>query len=199
MRFSILLAGLAAVTAVACGGSDDGGKGGSSAPGKVESGAPASTPATQLTDAQVKSFCDSASQAAAATLESGEARQAMCGFSGYFVASLGAASGGGDPAATCKMVYDECLKAPAETTQSECTKPSSTCTATVGEIETCLNDSMAQLQQMLKTLPGCDDVGKDVQDPMLGMGETPPSCQVVEEKCPEVLDDVPDPSAMMGG
>lgn len=200
MRFSILLAGLAAVAAVACGGSDEGGKGGgSTTPGKVESGAPASTPANQLTDAQVKSFCDSASQAFGATLSSGEAQQGLCGFSAYFVASLGSASGGGDPAATCKMVYDECLKTPPQSTQEECTKPSATCTATVGEIEACLNDSMAQLQQMLKSLPGCDDVGTQVEDPMLGTGEQPASCQVVQQKCPEALDEVPDLGSMVGG
>jgi hypothetical protein len=186
--------GMLAVTAAAC-GSDDGDKGGSGA-SKIESGAPASTPANQLSDSQVKAFCDSAARAGAAAFGTQDAKQALCGFSGYF---LSLASGGsGDAAGVCKMAYDECLKAPAETSTSTCEKPSATCTATIGEIEACLNDSMAQVSQMLEALPGCDDVGKPLDGAAPTEQQSPASCQVVQQKCPEALDQVPDPSASFG-
>lgn len=179
------------LAAVAC-GSDDGGKGGSGT-SKIESGAPASTPANQLSDSQVKAFCDSAAKAGAAALGTQDAKQALCGFSGYFLATL-ASSSGGDGASACKTAYDECLKAPAETSTSTCEKPSATCTATIGEIEACLNDSMAQVSQILKSLPGCDDVGKPLDGAAPTEDQSPASCQVVKQKCPEALDQVPDPT-----
>jgi hypothetical protein len=193
MRFSIILVGLAAVAAVACGGSDDE-KPGSSAPGKVDSGIPASTPAGSLTDAQAADFCKSAAAAAATTFGSAEAKGALCGFTAYAFSSLG----GDDAATACKTIYDECVKAPGETTEDECMKPSAACTATVGELEACFNDSMAQFKQSLSSLPGCDDVGKMVEEPMTD-DSMPASCAVVEQKCPEALNDIPDPSSMLGG
>jgi hypothetical protein len=209
MRFSMLLVGLSAMAAVACGGSDDndggGGAGkagsgtagtgsgsGGTGSGNVDSGSPEGTPANELTDAQVQAFCDSVGKATEAAIGA-DAQAATCGFSAYFVATLS----GGD-AAACQMAYDECASAPPDTTSEECTKPSDTCTATVGEIEACLSDSLAQMKQLLAALPGCDDLGKDVGEPSLE-SESPASCAVVQEKCPEALDNVPDSSAMDGG
>ena len=195
MRLSTFFAGLAAVAAVACGGSDDGGKG-SAGPGKVDSGVPASKPANELTDAEVQSLCKSLGEAASLAFDSGQGKQAMCGFSAYFLASFVPGDNQGE---VCSMAYDECLKQPAEVTQEECDKPSSSCTATIGEIETCYNDSLAQVQEMLNVLPGCDDVGTEYEEPATGNDASPASCKVVQEKCPEALDDVPTPLSAMGG
>lgn len=218
MRFSMLLVGLSAVVAVACGGSDEGSDGGGagkagsgtagagsgssgsgsgtggSGSGSVDSGAPEGTPANELTDAQVTALCESMGKAAQTALGA-DAQEATCGFTAYFVASL---TPEGDAAAACQTAYDECLREPTDTTQEECTKPSESCTATVGEIEACLNDSLAQVKKLLSGLPGCEDVGKDVGTPSLG-GTSPPSCQVVQEKCPEVLDNVPDSAETLPG
>jgi len=220
MRFSMLLVGLAATAAVACGGSDDNGGGGSagksgsgtagsmnsagsnssggsgtagtgsgsggtgsSAPGKVDSGAPDDTPAGELTDAQFDALCKSLGETAGTVLGA-DAKKATCGFAAYFATTLSGAMG--DQAATaCKMAYDECLAEADETTDDECTKPSESCTATVGEIETCLNDTIVQSKAAIAQLPGCDDLGKEYEAP--AESQPPASCQVVQEKCPEVL------------
>lgn len=192
MRFSMILVGLAAA-AVACGGSDGDDKpGAGSAPAKVDSGIPASTPAGTISDAEAADFCASVGAAVDATFGGAEVEGAMCGFTAYAFAALA----GGD-AASCQAAYDECLKAPTETME-KCSKPSAACTATVGEIEACFNDSMVQVKQLLSALPGCDDVGKMADGPMLE-GASPASCEVVQQKCPEALDDIPDLSSMFDG
>lgn len=191
MRFALWAVGLSVVMTVACGGSDDGGGGGAGTE-TVDSGLPPGTPANQLTDAQAEALCQSAGKAADAAVGA-SAQQATCGFAAYFAASF---SPGGDAAAACKMAYDECLKQPLDTTE-KCTKPRSTCTATVGEIEACLNDSFVQIKQLLAGLPGCDDVGKDVAEPSL-QSTSPASCDVVKAKCPEVLANVPDSGTFPG-
>jgi hypothetical protein len=185
MRFSMVLMGIAGLLAVAC-GSDDDKSNGSSGSTTVDSGVADDKVANQLTDQEAQRVCESVGKAAEAALGGAEAQKATCGFTAYTLASF---AGGDDPAAACKMAYDECLKAPQDTTGGECTNPTSTCTATVGEIEKCFTDTLSQLSQLLSTLPGCDDVGKDVTPPSTE-GTSPPSCEVVQEKCPEVLSDM---------
>lgn len=161
-----------------------GGGTGSGTPGKVDSGAPDNTPASELTDEQFDALCKSLGQTAGAVLGE-DAKKATCGFAAYFATTLSGAMGDA-AAAACKMAYDECLADPEETTDDECTKPSSSCTATVGEIETCLNDTIVQSKAAFAELPGCDDLGKEFETP--AESQPPASCQVVQEKCPEVLE-----------
>jgi hypothetical protein len=183
MRFSMVLMGMVGLLAVACGSDDD--KGGSGGSTTVDSGVAEDKVANQLTDQEAKQVCESVGKAAEAALSGADAQKATCGFTAYTLASF---TGGDDPAAACKMAYDECLKAPQESTGGECTNPTATCTATVGEIEKCFTDTLSQLKALFSTLPGCDDVGKDVTPP--SQGTSPASCKVVQEKCPEVLSDM---------
>jgi hypothetical protein len=191
MRFSTLFAaGILATAAVACGGDDDKG----STPSKVSSGAPAATVGSDLTPAQAESLCESIGKAAQSAFSSTDAKSAMCGFSAYFISAL---AGGEDAAQACKAAYDDCMKQPAqETSSGMCTEPSENCKATAGEIEACMNDSMAVLVQTFKSLPGCDDVGKDAE-PTPTEPTQPTSCKVVEEKCPEILENVPSATSEM--
>lgn len=214
MRLSMFLVGLAATAAVACGGSDDnsgggtagkggsaaagtssggtsstagtgsgGGGSGSAAPGKVDSGAPDNTPASDLTDDQVAAFCDSLGKAAQDVIGA-DAKKATCGLAAYVATAFSGAMGA-EAAMVCKSSYDECLAEPDETDE-ECTKPSDSCTATVGELEACMNDTLTQAKAALVGLPNCDDLGKEIELP--AEGESPASCKVVEQKCPEALE-----------
>lgn len=192
MRISMVLAGLVAFSAVACGGSsDDGGKSSTT----VNTSIPEDTKGSELTQAQTDELCDAAEAVAEATFSESQIKPTMCGFAAWSQASAF------NMPSKCQDFYNECLKEPVEssgdppvTEEGQCTKPSSTCTATVGEIEKCINDSFAQAKAMFAKFPGCADVGEEFSLEDLGSQESPASCKVVEAKCPEALQTTPTPS-----
>ena len=111
-----------------------------------------------------------------------------CRFSGFLAAALGGADTDAAARAACKAAYDECAAAPAETTE-KCSKPTGMCTATVGELEACANDSTKAVEQLTNSIPSCaeltladlmDSGGGDDMTP-----EDPASCKTVETKCPD--------------
>jgi hypothetical protein len=109
--------------------------------------------------------------------------------------SSGDGDGDGDGDGGSGKIETECMKAPAESDGAEpCETPSSSCTATVGELQTCWNDAMAEGLAALAAMPGCEDVGKgsdvgpeDAPAEEEAEEAMPASCQVVEQKCPEAL------------
>jgi hypothetical protein len=202
-----------ALAVVACGGSDDdggknnggsggtssssagtspsGGKGGSTSNtggsgngsgGNLSTGVPDDTTLDSLSDDQLGQVCDAIGahyQAQAGTLP--------CRLAGMFAAAFSGAETDADARAACKGAYDSCVASPSEETQT-CEKPSGECTATIGELEACLNDSDAALQQFYATFPSCEtltladlmDSGEDITQP-----EDPASCTALEAKCPD--------------
>jgi hypothetical protein len=187
MRISMVFAGLVAFSAVACGGSSSDGNGGGST--TVSTSIPEDTKGSDLTQAQTNELCDAAAAAAKAAFPESEIKPTMCGFLAWSQASLFNMPG------KCQDFYNQCLKAPQDSDgdsnveeTGECTQPSSACSATVGEIEACISDTLAQSKAMLAKLPGCDDVGTEFSEEDLGSDESPASCKVVEEKCPEALE-----------
>ena len=186
MRLSMVLLGVAALAAVACGSDSDDEEGSS---GQVSTTIPKATQGGQLTQAQAEELCAAAAEASLATLGSSDVKAKMCGFSAYLTVSVFSEAVG-----SCQKLYDDCAKAPAKTTTGTCEKPSPACTATVGEIEACWTDVLAQSTKALDQLPGCADVGKEVPMDSDGAGQEPPtpaSCAIVQQKCPEALDDAP--------
>ncbi|RYZ04855.1 MAG: hypothetical protein EOO73_22010 [Myxococcales bacterium] len=137
-----------------------------------------------LTDAQFEALCERAAKEAEDVLGE-DAKKATCGFAALFATTLSGAMGE-EADALCKMTYDECLAEPEEPSENECTKPTESCTATVGEIETCFSDTIAQAKAGLADLPSCDDLGTEFEVPT--DNETPASCEIVQEKCPEALE-----------
>ena len=81
-----------------------------------------------------------------------------CSFSGILAAALGGADTDAAARAACKTAYDACIAAPAETTTSDCSKPTGTCTATVGEMEACANDSAKYIGQLSSIFPSCAEL-----------------------------------------
>jgi len=80
----------------------------------------------------------------------------------------------------CVEGYNECMAEPA--TGGECTRPEGACTATVAEVEACLNDTLAVMNQ----LPSCEGLTAEtlngLEDP--AYTEDPASCVAVDQECP---------------
>ena len=71
-------------------------------------------------------------------------------------------------------------------TTETCTKPDASCTATVAEYDTCVNDTIKGLSDAENALPTCDKLTLAFLA-MTGDGaltETPASCTALQAKCP---------------
>jgi hypothetical protein len=172
---------------VGCGGDDENGK---AAPGstQVESGIPPETAAGSLTPDELGQLCDAIEASLTAAVEDPAVRDGLCRMSGVLVGQFAVLSGG-DPEALCTQTYDACKQSGTQTSEGTCTAPSASCTASVGEIEQCLSDSFAALGQTLSAFPKCDAL--EGFDPSSTPMQDPASCQVVQEKCPQVLNNTP--------
>lgn len=172
-----------AMTTVAC--SDDGDGGG----GNFSSGVSGTKKVGELSPTEVKTFCDAAEK----TLTSDGFRAPTC----KLLAVVAAASAGeGDLKTPCKMAYDECIKEPSDDS-AMCEAPPSTCTATVGEIEACLNDTQKLLNTIAGKLPSCDNLTQsslEMLDEDSFDFDEPASCKSVQAKCPGYIDDADEDS-----
>lgn len=154
--------------------------------GDFDTGLPTDKPIATLTDAEIAGLCskfdDFYSKGTVAT----NLKNFSCSFAGFIAAALGGADSDAAARALCKTAYDGCIAAPGETT-SECKKPSAECTATVGEVEACANDSAKYLAQLGDVFPSCAELtladlmdGGDVMTP-----DEPSSCTTLDMKCPD--------------
>jgi hypothetical protein len=154
--------------------------------GDFDTGLPADKPIATLTDAEVASLCskfdDFYSKGTVAT----NLKNFSCSFSGFLAAALGGADSDASARTLCKAAYDGCIAEPGETT-SECTKPSAECTATVGEVEACANDSAKYLAQLGDVFPSCAELTlADLMDMDAVMPpDEPSSCTTLDMKCPD--------------
>ncbi len=175
---------LGALVALACSGDDDGaGSGGS--------GLPADQPVSQLTAAELQQLCSSMSEGAAVPVAD------VCKMTGLMAAALEAAfAGTADMAAlreACRSTREQCLAsgpAPATTTEA-CTAPAN-CTATVGEVESCIDASAALARQTYAAMPSCESLEASDLDGTSTTTETattPPECAALETKCPGMVSD----------
>lgn len=160
----------------------------SGSPGDLDTGLPADKPISELTDAEIAGLCSKFDAYYSTGSVGMNVQEFTCRFSGIFAAALGGADTDAAAKAACKTAYDSCISAPAETT-SKCGKPTGMCTATVGEIEACANDSAKAIQQLSSAFPSCAELTlADLMD--LGGGgdtapENPASCNTVKTKCPD--------------
>jgi hypothetical protein len=73
---------------------------------------------------------------------------------------------------------------------------------TVGELETCLSDSMTTMQTELAKLPSCSTIRiSDLMPTTTGgpQAPQPASCAVVSEKCPDAMRSSGLPQGATGG
>ncbi len=110
------------------------------------------------------------------------------------IAAKGASATDKDVQDACKAAYDQCLKAPSQTTTSMtssamCQAPPASCTATVGEYDACLESIPGYVKTIFDGIPSCDKLTKaSLMDPNFAGGgktpEEPAACKTLESKCP---------------
>ena len=89
--------------------------------------------------------------------------------------------------AVCRTAYDQCLARPAKRCRSagSCEKPVCTCRATVGELETCINDIGPIINQVMGAFPTCQESRRRHPHAPL-QPEQPASCKTVDSKCEDL-------------
>ncbi len=164
--------GLLLAAGSGCGGDSDGGGG--------SSGVTPSKPASEATDAEAKQLCEWVKDQVEGQTPS---EQQLCTLAG---ASLTRTE------ADCKAFVTQCLEqpddaGPGDGEELSCEDVSKDdfgddCTATVGEIEACYRDLIAQQKKFFQDT-SCADAGK------LTEPEDPASCKKLATSCPEAFGD----------
>jgi hypothetical protein len=170
----------------------------------VDSGVAPDKPGSELVPAEQTSLCDATAEYLDAKISADDWARYMCTLEAFGEA---AEMGGGDTAkaiAACKTLRDACVAAGAEEPlEFSCNGVDdwSMCAATVGEIEQCYEDAINQLDALIGdftcnildpavALELQEKYGSEFSDPF------PPSCDVVQQKCPIALGDQEDDEAM---
>jgi hypothetical protein len=187
LRFVCALGLTAGVCLPACGSSKSS-DGGSST---FSSGVSKNQSLGTISAGDLKSLCDAF--ASYGTSNASSQKSSVCKFNGFtaaLVQSLGTAKTDADLRKACADAVTSCESKPAsaDAGTSTCTKPASTCTATVGELETCVNDSSSSLDKAVAGVPACSTLtAKDLQPSDAGPLSTfrqPASCLTLNQKCP---------------
>lgn len=152
--------------------------------------------AHELSDEEAQEFCVAASEYFEKQFPVSESCKGA-GLSAFFTASLS----GDDPLEACEDAVDSCIEDD-DGVSLECSDDAdvpSSCTATVGEIETCLADTIdAQVEAWDKlNVPDCDGMEEFLEEAdsseLLGALETDiseiESCESIDESCLEDDDD----------
>jgi len=149
---------------------------------------PADTQLSAVTAADRQKLCDFAEA------QMDVSKEDACKATGVAMAAFGMVGGSATDAtlqAACKAAYDSCMQSSGTTSgESTCnttTPIEGTCTATVGELESCMKDEAAQAKSAMAAMPSCD---KLTVSSLADLGsistETPASCNTVNTKCPGV-------------
>ncbi|HEX2670237.1 MAG TPA: hypothetical protein VHM25_05165 [Polyangiaceae bacterium] len=183
-------------------GNSGGGSGGGSSGGSGPSagGAPTTTSGTfssglagdkqlgSLTDDEAASLCQKLSEYFAdGSAVSRNFEEVTCRVSSVLFSAFGGAETDAALQASCKTFYDSCVAAPTMSSES-CKKPDASCTATTGEYEACVNDSVKQISQLGSAVPTCDQLTIASAGALFTGGSasaSPASCQAVSAKCPD--------------
>jgi hypothetical protein len=174
------------VAGVACNSSDD--SGGSS-------GVDKSTQLTALTGADLQKVCDYAADAVVMD------PAVTCRVLGYSTALMSGALGtetatDASLQAACQTAYDACMKDDGSTTDTstqECKVPTGTCTATVGELESCYSDLGPAMEAAYSAIPACSEMTVAALSATTESttSETtvtmPATCNTLASKCPSAL------------
>ncbi len=156
--------------------------------GAVSSGINSSKQLDGLSEAEGQKLCEEFLSEMTKLLD----KEALCKIAGISAAEIAAGS-----VQVCHSTYDGCMKTDrADTMLDEMLDELASCdsedfsddgeegecNATVGEMEKCANDMLAVYESSLDEL-SCENF-QTFEEP-----EEPASCQVVEEKCPGVMED----------
>jgi len=175
MRTFSAIAVLGTVFASACSGGDNPGTNGG-APSSLHSGLPPGQAMNTLTPAEAQQFCSSAQAWAAASPYRGTMAELDCRIRGLLAVSNASALVGGATASPatappapgseptmCKAAYDACKQTQAEGADrvaelaGRC-NVAADCSATVAEVETCINGLSTKVEGVKSGVPSCDGV-----------------------------------------
>lgn len=195
MRWKLALAGLTTITiAVAC---DDDGDGAGGSP-TVESGVPPAKTIDSLTDAEGARLCDAYAAAAARVVTPAQA----CTLAGLLFS---------ETPADCQQFAQLCRQNPQafesgddggdDPEMDDCpfraAEDRAKCTASIDEIETCFNATLANARTLVSGLSCSNAGGGDSITERLGaafggtdlesLEEVPAECATVQVKCPELF------------
>lgn len=167
-----LLTSLLACTLVACGG-DGGG-------GPVESGLPEDKTGDQLTTDEAETLCQAAGDNLASRVSEAQLKNYACVLSGIIFAGQGDGS-----VESCEKLVQMCNDGAGEDDGGEPAMCSlgfdtTTCTATVADIEACITEKNEALAEAIRSA-SCDDIKKEPGEPVTG-----PACTAVKANCPGI-------------
>ena len=138
-----------------------------------------------LSSGDVQKLCESLSSWMQANI-AGELKEVSCRTAGLIAAGFG----GSSPAlkqTACTAAYDDCMKKPAEPVGTEsCEKPSSSCKATVGELEACINEMAPLMSQLVSAFPDCAQIAAGATATPPTNLQTPASCKTFQSKCEDI-------------
>ncbi|HEY8377485.1 MAG TPA: hypothetical protein VIK91_13410 [Nannocystis sp.] len=140
---------------------------------------------SDLTVKERQQLCDTTTDYRRREISDEEIRRARCSFEGAFVA---VALGGGDVDA-CVAARDECLAKPMPIAGEEpprCDFEGKRCTATVGEVEACIEEYVTATQAFFEALDCVrlvSEAGK-LEAPEFEHGE---ACRRIERSCPAMV------------
>jgi hypothetical protein len=167
MNTTAIIGAIVLGSLAACGGGSSGGT------TTFTTSVPGSTRLNQVSGTQLDTLCNDVYTYATAVGENVFANQTLkhgkCTALGYDAASAtnaNAVAAGGANAATdaelqsaCNMEYNQCLQLTVSPTTRTCFRaPSASCTATVSQYETCVNDVFVAAEAVVGTLPSCSSI-----------------------------------------
>jgi hypothetical protein len=159
-----------------------------------QSAFPASTQLSAMTDAERTALCAEVNAYGVANVPDAEMDRAGCTLSAIVAVAMNANEG-----QTCEQLVEACLAQPEEPGQDEGPCDGlieATCTATVGEISSCLDARLVQIQPLLALT--CESTMEQLQSLEQ---DVPEGCKAMQAKCPELFESEEggDPQAGEGG
>lgn len=177
------------VAVIACSSSSSSGGGGGSVT-SIDS----SKQAGSLSDAEKQQYCKDATNYINSNVSDTDSKKVSC----FSKAVQSIYTSGSPPTSDadlqskCKSAYNDCMSKPLDkgdagtSTSSSCSPSEFTnCTATVGELNQCVQDSVAAMKTAYATFDtACDKIQMDGGGLQQSASSEPASCKALETKCP---------------
>ena len=174
MKQRLVLGGLAlAAIGATCGGD------GSTFSSGLDKGAELGS----LSAGDAQKVCESLSVWMKDNLE-GELKEMSCRIAGFSAYQIAAAA---QKQTACTTAYDQCMKKPSESNEpTDCNKPTTSCKATVGELESCVNEMGPLLKQVVGSFPTCAQVASGGTPTPPANLKPPAACTALQTKCADL-------------
>lgn len=152
----------------ACGGDDDGGGSG------FKTSVPSSKRVDMLSPAETQTLCQDFSKWGESLEKSLTPK--ICRLAGLLAPDK----------ASCETAVKECIDEPSEPSDGGMCEAPENCSASVGEMQACLNDTMNTLSSYLDKFPTCAQIASGSGSIPTQMPMKPASCAAIESKCPAI-------------